>query len=96
MNEKEYNGYTNYETWLVNLWIDNDEGLSEMITDITRSNRSELHNIADSIKELIEEGIPEVTGLYADLMNAAISEVNWHEIAENHLEELNENEPEEE
>jgi hypothetical protein len=26
MNEKNYNGWTNYETWLVKLWIDNDEG----------------------------------------------------------------------
>jgi len=26
MTTKEYNGWTNYETWLVKLWIDNDEG----------------------------------------------------------------------
>jgi hypothetical protein len=96
MNEKEYNGYTNYETWLVALWIDNDQGLSEIITDNTRDNRDSLYNIADSIKELIEDYAPETTGLYADLMNAALSEVNWKEIAENHLEELNKNEPEEE
>lgn len=26
MNRKEYNGWTNYETWVVNLWMDNEEG----------------------------------------------------------------------
>ena len=26
MEEKTYNGWTNYETWVVNLWIDNDQG----------------------------------------------------------------------
>lgn len=26
MNHNEYNGWTNYETWAVNLWIDNDGG----------------------------------------------------------------------
>ena len=26
MNHKEYNGWTNYETWVVNLWMDNEEG----------------------------------------------------------------------
>ena len=26
MTKKEYNGWHNYETWLVKLWIDNEEG----------------------------------------------------------------------
>ena len=26
MNQQEYNGWTNYETWVVNLWMDNEEG----------------------------------------------------------------------
>ena len=25
MNTKNYNGWTNYETWVVKLWMDNDE-----------------------------------------------------------------------
>ena len=25
MSDKRYNGWTNYETWLVSLWADNDE-----------------------------------------------------------------------
>lgn len=25
-NEKGYNGWTNYETWVTALWLDNDEG----------------------------------------------------------------------
>jgi hypothetical protein len=26
MNQQKYNGWTNYETWLVKLWLDNDQG----------------------------------------------------------------------
>lgn len=29
MNYKTYNGWTNYETWCVNLWLDNDQNSSE-------------------------------------------------------------------
>ena len=35
-----YNGWSNYETWLVNLWIDNEPGTSEEARGIARANRN--------------------------------------------------------
>lgn len=32
----DYNGWTNYETWLVNLWITNDQGSYEVSQDMAR------------------------------------------------------------
>ena len=29
----EYQGWTNYETWNVALWIDNDQGVYEMMKE---------------------------------------------------------------
>lgn len=29
LTEKSYNGWSNYETWLVSLWIDNEKGSQE-------------------------------------------------------------------
>jgi hypothetical protein len=29
MNDQTYNGWTNRETWLVNLWMDNEQGSQE-------------------------------------------------------------------
>ena len=33
MKEQEYNGWRNYQTWNVALWIDNDEGLYHAARD---------------------------------------------------------------
>lgn len=99
MNTQKYNGWTNYETWLVNLWMDNEEGsqsyYSEKAQEVydsaqadapfTREERATL-DLADMLKDEYAEAVPEVTGLWADMINAALSEVDWHEIAEHYIE----------
>jgi hypothetical protein len=37
--------------------------------------------LANWLKDETEEATPELAGFYADLLNAALSEVNWNEIA---------------
>jgi hypothetical protein len=95
MTKKEYNGWTNYETWLVNLWMDNEQGsqsywaetaqefYNEALSDrtFTRDERATI-DLSDRLKDEFEEAQPEVTGLWADMINAAMSEVDWYEIAE--------------
>lgn len=96
-NEKGYNGWTNYETWNVKLWIDNDESSYNYWRENAReayrnakageawggSTRKESAVAAlwHMLKDEHEENTPEVPGVYADLLNASLSEVNWHEIA---------------
>lgn len=101
-----YSGWTNYETWHVALWIGNEEGSylywREQTTtayraarprqDWTRKKVAAL-NLAKQLKEEIEDGNPiEVASLYSDLLGAAISDVNWYEIAANWLDDLDEGE----
>lgn len=41
--------------------------------------------LADSLKDWLEEQMPEVEGVWADLLNAAFSEVDWFAVAEHYL-----------
>lgn len=91
MNEKAYNGWTNYETWLVKLWQDNSEGDQAFWRDQaeerlkTDGRKSAVGSLADIMKERYEEMASElsgVTGFWADLLNASLSDVNWREISQ--------------
>jgi hypothetical protein len=99
MANQEYNGWTNYETWAVNLWLTNEQGSdsywretaeeiyneSETETSFTRAERASL-TLADRLKSEHEETQPELgASLWADLLGAAMSEVNWYEIAEHFI-----------
>lgn len=98
MTRKEYNGYTNYETWVVALWLDNEEGSSdywrEQAEELVKSESGDkdeaTRRLADTLQEQHEEANPcaNSNSVFADLMNAALSEVDWHEIAEHYVDEV--------
>ena len=98
-----YNGWTNYETWVVNLWLTNDEATysrcrslaqqctEEAIEDAVLSrNERACYLLSNELREMLEDGNPLVSeaSVYSDLLNAALSEVAWREIANSFLEEL--------
>lgn len=95
-----YNGWSNYETWNVALWFDNDEGLYDERVEVGQrlwdeaedeEDRSQSARIAmaDWIKDFTEEMAPDLgASMFSDLLSAALSEVDWHEIADNWLSEI--------
>jgi hypothetical protein len=96
---KEYQGWTNYETWAVNLWLDNEEGsqrywtraAEDALEEATDDGDPEMQEtyrskavsaLANRLQEEIEEGMPDLgCTLWSDLLSAAVSEVDWYEIA---------------
>ena len=89
MTRKEYNGWTNYETWAVKLWIDSEEGSSNYWLEQAEECATGEHPewaLEERLKGEHEEALPEIHGFAADLLNAAMSEVNWREIANSLLE----------
>lgn len=93
-----HNGWQNYETWVVKLWLDNDEGSYRHWNNRTREIWEECETggnsfatdqsqrariaLAEELKDTITNEGPELgASMYADLLNAALSEVDWHELA---------------
>lgn len=89
-----YHGWENYETWCVNLWLSNDEGLYFSVEEMKKhyeadedaETEADDYGFAKAIKDLVEEFAPDTNGLYSDLLTHAINQANYEEIARAWLE----------
>ena len=97
-----YNGYTNYETWVTSLWMDNEPHTNEYLYEL--ANREAVHETeiaelvdkADDLEGYVRDMLFDVDpyggtqnqihGLRSDLLTHAVGEVNWREIIESHME----------
>lgn len=106
MTDEAYQGWKNYETWLVALWLDNEASSYRYWRDAAgwhrvtaaetvqvrqcrwTSKEATRFNLADQLKQEVGDSKPlTVPSMYSDLLDAALSAVDWHEIARNILEE---------
>jgi hypothetical protein len=88
MSDK-YNGWTNYETWNVALWMGESD---EYYRDLLRG-ETDTYKASQTLKSSFEDDMPELgVGPYCDLLGAAVSSVNWYEIAEHWIEDSDEDE----
>lgn len=91
---KKYNGWANYETWCVHLWLTNDEGSYRYWSEEAERHRKKAGEdasgtLAEQLKSELEEASPiEAASVFSDLLNAALGEVDWHEVADAFLEEV--------
>lgn len=97
MESKQYNGWYNYETWLVNLWLSNDNDQYDLVAQwnsedkklyTTKRDSSRYSQDVVDFSDYLEEYVAEMNPLtdsacmFSDLLGAALSEVNWREIAD--------------
>lgn len=95
-----HNGYKNYETWLTCLWFTNyertyrfwrmqTEKAREANGDDYYATRAELASqMQDKVEDYLEiENENEQAGLKRDLLRAALTNIDFHEIAEYFMEE---------
>lgn len=90
MNDTTYNGWTNRETWLVNLWLtnDGDAWLTEMTEDAIAGcdgDRDDaIYTLSQTLGQQHDDALADIAGLsgvFADLLTGALARVNWREIA---------------
>ena len=102
MEDRDYNGWANKETWLANLWI--TEGALGDPMGVGEQARYYAENGEDAaptrmgewLKEQTEEMLDEAnlrtSGLAADLLGTALSRVDWRTIGKHYTDEAIENE----
>ncbi len=87
MQAHTYNGWSNYETWLANTWIHDTEGTSRYWQEQARECWHRADNavlaLSDQLHAEHEEDRPDLgASVWSDMLDAALAEVNWLEIAQ--------------
>lgn len=98
MMSEKYNGWTNYETWNVALWINNDQGSQEAVQELAEAAWSDNDGDKEAATEALAaeiEGMHDAElnelntyGTFADILNAGMRVVDWYEIAATFIEEV--------
>jgi hypothetical protein len=77
-----YNGYTNYETWAVSLWLNQPEDIYNYWNE--RAKKLDVYNLSEEIKEDVINRNPlkDSASVYLDILATGLKRVNWMELAE--------------
>jgi hypothetical protein len=87
MQDTTYNGWTNYETWAVGLYLDGNydgEGTYRAAAQLaTEHAPAGTYALAEALEEFVTDALPELgSSLASDLLAAAVGAVDWRELAE--------------
>jgi hypothetical protein len=82
-----YNGWANYPTWCINMWLTNDSILYDALVSLVR--RTSERTLYSALKEWVEELLPDLGASFsADLLGWAVCQVDWDELAEHYMADL--------
>ena len=90
---KKYNGWANYETWSIALFIDDDEYYQETVIEAAK--KLGKYELRVWLRDFVEEEILSIQNLnpyQQQLINAALAEVDFAELQEKYQQKLKENE----
>lgn len=84
----EYNGWTNRETWLTNLWLNNDMGSYEQLQEICRKD-CEVWEKAEELETQFQDQLEDMYDyptFWSDIIGTALDRVDWYRIVEANME----------
>lgn len=100
---ERYNGWSNYETWNVKLWLDDESAAYDDVRALTReANECDDHSdavymLSNALDTYVCEALPELLDIdlalpmmFGDLLAASLRSVDWYEIAESYLADMRE------
>ena len=81
-----YNGWKNYETWLTNLWLTNDQCAVEHYLEVCEAFDYDVRDVAHQLEGEFDAELGDTTGWRGDLIRSAFQEIDWEEIAQSLVE----------
>ena len=77
-----YNGWVNRETWLISLWLNNDQDSYELLSNVLGLSTSSIRK-AEKLHNLVEDQMYDLdlnASLFSDLLSTALAKVDWLEV----------------
>ena len=96
MTQEKYNGWTNRETWLVNLHFDNfiETHIQEYLyhEETEEHRQATRQEVADQIKLVVEayleQELNNLSTFLSDILDLSL--IDWYDLAENYVDEVTE------
>ena len=86
MEDHSYNGWPNYETWAVHLWLTNDETTHYEACSLAGRSTYSVIQREDALRQLVghivDIGPNFDASLASDLIGCALSQVDWRKLRE--------------
>jgi hypothetical protein len=84
-DEKGCQGYANYQTYCVHLWITSDDETYKYWANLAHKliieQEHPREHLRDALQAHFKDAAPKLEEMWSDLMTNTLEEVNWQEIA---------------
>lgn len=83
MKKENYNDWSNRETWIISLWLNNEPTTYELAREYAQASPEDLKEWIQSLKNNHDN----TAGMFNDLLETALDRVDWRELADTFKEE---------